>query len=452
MAFRKVSRGRTMTKRLGTAVLLVGLLVGAAAFLVHETFFRPLTITAYFPSATGIYPGDDVRVSGVKVGTVSSVQPQPSRAKLVLRVQRDVPIPADAKAVIVAQNLVAARYVQLTPAYHKTGPKMRDGSVIDQDRTAIPVEWDEVTTQLTRLATDLGPSSPVSSTSVGRFIDSAADAMDGNGEKLRQTLTQLSGISRILANGSGNIVDVIKNLQNFVTTLRDSNQQIVQFQNRLATLSSVLNDSRSDLDAALSNLSIAVGEVQRFIAGSRDKTATQLQRLADVTQVLVDHHMDVENILHAAPTAFANGYNIYNPNTPGAMGSFIIQNFANPTHFICDAIGAVANVTATETGKLCAEYLGPGARTANFNELPIPTNLILQQIATPGKIIYAEPNLAPGGAGPSPTPPEAPPAVSAYTGLNDSAPKTLPDMLLPPESPPPPADQQPPPGGGGTPP
>ncbi|HET9877618.1 MAG TPA: MCE family protein [Mycobacterium sp.] len=418
-------------KRLATGVVLVALLAGATAFLVREAYFNPLKITAYFPSATGIYAGDEIRVSGVKVGTVASVQPQPSRAKLVLHVDRGVPIPANAKAVIVSQNLVAARYVQLTPAYRKTGPTMRDGAVIDLDRTAVPVEWDEVTAQLTRLATDLGPSSDVSKTAVSQFIDSAANAMDGNGEKLRQTLAQLAGISRILAHGSGNIVDIIKNLQNFVSTLRDSNQQIVQFQNRLATLSSVVNDSRSDLDAALSNLSIAVGEVQRFVAGTRDRTTEQVQQLADITQVLIDHRLDVENILHAAPTAFANAYNIYNPNTPGAMGSFIINNFSNPTHFICDAIGALANVTAEETGKLCAEYLGPGMNTATFNELPIPTNLILQQIATPGKIIYAEPRLAPGGEGPSPQFADIPPAVSAYAGLTDSAPKSVDDMLLP---------------------
>jgi phospholipid/cholesterol/gamma-HCH transport system substrate-binding protein len=438
-------------KRFATAVLLVWLIAAASAFLVRETFFRPQTITAYFTSATGIYPGDEIRVSGVKVGTVSSVQPQPNRAKLILRVERDVRVPADAKAVIVAQNLVSARYVQLTPAFRKTGPTMRDGAVIDVDRTAIPVEWDEVTTQLTRLATDLGPTSAVSSTSASRFIDSAANALDGNGEKLRQTLAQLSGISRILAKGSGNIVDIIKNLQNFVTTLRDSNQQIVQFENRLTTLSSVVNDSRSDLDAALSNLSIAVGEVQRFVAGSRDKTAEQLQRLANITQILVDHRMDVENILHAAPTAFSNGYNIYNPNTPGAMGSFIINNFSNPTQFICGAIGVVQNVSANETGKLCGEYLGPGIRTANFNYIPVPSNPILQQIATPGKIIYAEPRLAPGGEGPRPAPPEAPPAISAYTGMNGSAPKTLGDMLLPAQSPPVPGDQQAPLTGGGPP-
>ena len=51
----------------------------------------------------------------------------------------------------------------------------------------------------------------------------------GNGDKLRQALAQLSGAARILANGSGNIVDIIKNLQTFVTALRDSNEQIVQF-------------------------------------------------------------------------------------------------------------------------------------------------------------------------------------------------------------------------------
>ena len=47
-------------------------------------------------------------------------------------------------------------------------------------------------------------------------------------------------MGRILADGSGNIVDVIKNLQTFVTALRDSNQQIVQFQDRFATLTSVV--------------------------------------------------------------------------------------------------------------------------------------------------------------------------------------------------------------------
>ena len=68
--------------------------------------------------------------------------------------------------------------------------------MIPLDRTAIPVEWDEVKEQLMRLATELGPDKGMSTGSVGRFIDSAANALDGNGAKLRQTLAQLSGVGQ----------------------------------------------------------------------------------------------------------------------------------------------------------------------------------------------------------------------------------------------------------------
>ncbi len=404
------------------AVLFAVLFVAGGAILVDKTLFGPKTITAEFTSATGIYPGDEVRVAGVKVGTIASIQPQGTQAKLTLDIDRDVPVPANAKAVIVAQNLVAARYVQLAPGYRSSGPTMADGANIPVGRTAVPVEWDEVKDQLMRLATDLGPKSGVSATSVGRFIDSAATALGGNGDKLKQTLTQLSGVGRILADGSGNIVEIIKNLQVFVSALKDSSTQIVSFENRLASLSSVLDDNKSDLDSALKDLSVAVGEVQRFIAGSRNQTAEQIKGLANVTQNLVDHRIDLENLLHIAPNAFGNAYNIYSPDTGAAVGSFALANFANPVQFICGAIGAIENTTAPETAKLCAQYLGPGLSRFNFNYVPFPINPYLRKSASPDRIIYSEPALAPGGAGPKPGPPEIPPAISAYTGLGDMPP------------------------------
>ena len=226
--------------------------------------------------------------------------------------------------------------------------------MIPVERTAVPVEWDEVKTQLMRLATDLGPTERRVGHVGWRFIDSAANALDGNGDKLRQTLAQLSGVGRILADGSGNIVDIIKNLQTFVTALRDSNTQIVQFKTGSPRSTSVLNDSRSDLDAALTNLSAAVGEVQRFIAGSRDQTAEQIQRLADVTQNLVDNHMALENILHVAPNAIANCYNIYNPDTGSIVGGVrdrTTSRIPAGTFDLRRCIGAVENVTAPETAQ-----------------------------------------------------------------------------------------------------
>lgn len=414
------------------AVVMVGLLIGGVTTAVRDAFFRPKTITAYFTSTTAIYPGDEVQVAGVKVGSITGIEPEGAQVKMTLHVDPNVAIPAGAKAVIVAQNLVAARYVELAPAYRSSGPTMSDGAVIPVERTAIPVEWDEVKAQLMRLATDLGPTSKVSTPAVARFIDSAADALAGNGDKLRQALAQLSGVGRILARGSGNIVDIIKDLQIFVTALRDSNTEIVQFQERFATLTSVLNESRSDLDAALSNLSTAIGDVRRFIAETGDKTSEQVARLADVTQNLVDHHVDIENILHVAPNAIANFYNIYNPDTGLNYGDFVVNNLSNPTFSVCTALQSIENITANESGKLCSEYLGPGLRLLNFNYIPIPNTPFLSKSADPQNVIYTDPALVPchphmeacaGGLnGTTPTPPEIPPSISAYTGLPGDTP------------------------------
>ena len=413
-----MKRNRLIT---GTVVVVAAALIGAAIFAVNHVWRAPTTIFAYFANTIAIYPGDAVRVAGVNVGTIETMVPQGEQTKMTLKVDHGIVIPADAKAVIVAPNLVAARYVQLTPAYADAGPTMADGATIPADRTAVPVEWDQVKEQLMRLSTQLGPDSQTSTSSIGRLIDSAAGALAGNGDKLRQTIAQLSGVARILADGSGNLADIIANLQTFVTALRDSNTQIVQFQDHFATLTGVLNDSQSDLDGTLSSLSAALGDIRRFVAGSRNQTSEQVQRLANVTQILVDQKMSLENLLHVAPNALANGYNIYNPMTGTTAGAFSLPNTANPLQFVCGAIGAVENVTAAESAKLCAQYLGPAARLLNINYLPQPLNPYLQPSPPPQDLIYTDPALAPGGAGSAPTP-EQPPAVSAYTGAGDVAP------------------------------
>jgi ABC-type transporter Mla subunit MlaD len=73
-----MNRSRLVTV---AAVGLVALLVAGAAFLVRQIYFGPNTITAYFPTATSIYPGDEVRVSGVKVGRSTRSHPRAPRRR-----------------------------------------------------------------------------------------------------------------------------------------------------------------------------------------------------------------------------------------------------------------------------------------------------------------------------------------------------------------------------------
>jgi phospholipid/cholesterol/gamma-HCH transport system substrate-binding protein len=379
---------------MGVAAVLI-LVAVAGLVTAYRQLTGPTRITAVFATTTGIYVGDDVRVAGVKVGTISSIAPQGETVRMDLDVDHGIRIPADARAIIVAQNLVADRFVQLAPAYATSVPVMTDGTTIPRDRTAVPVEWDQVKDQLTRLATDLGPQSGVSGSAVGRFVESGADALDGNGHKLGATLRELSDLGQLLAENSGNISDTIRNLQRFVTAVRDSGTQIVQFENRLASLSEVLDGSRSDLDAALTNLARAVTDVQRFVAANRDRASEQIGRLASVTQNLVDHNDDIEQLLHVFPTNMANFYNIYNPDTGTEAGVFTVNNFSNPVQFICSSVASIENLTAAEGARRCAKYLGPIAPMLSFNYLPVPLNPVLGPTADPKNLIYTEKGLMP---------------------------------------------------------
>ena len=276
---------------------------------------------------------------------------------------------------------------------------MPDGAEIPIDRTAVPVEWDDVKTQLSRLATELGPSQGVSDTATARFIDSAADAMAGNGDKLRQTLAQLSGVGRILADGSGNIVDIIKNLQTFISALRDSSTQIVEFQGRLATLTSVLDGSRSDLDNALTNVAEVVDDVERFVKNTRSQTAEQIQRLANVTQNVVDHQKDLEQILHVAPTAIANTLNMFDPRDGGATGIFTLVQHkqSRPIHLRCDRCHRERHRDRDRPNSV-PQYLGPALNLMNVNYLPLPINPVLDSCSCARHdLVYTDPALAPGG-------------------------------------------------------
>ena len=118
---------RTRRERLmlGIGAVIVAAVLVAGGVILYRTSHQGKQVTAYFTETIGVYPGSTVRVLGVPVGTVDSVQPQGTEVKVTMTVNSGVPVPADAKAVVVAASVVSDRYVQLTPAY-TAGPQLTD--------------------------------------------------------------------------------------------------------------------------------------------------------------------------------------------------------------------------------------------------------------------------------------------------------------------------------------
>ncbi|MBJ8340351.1 MCE family protein [Antrihabitans sp. YC3-6] len=376
---------------IATAAALVLALVAVVAY-VYLTRVSKTRIVAYFPSTTGLYAGDDVRVLGVNVGKIDSIEPGADSAKVTMSVDSAVEIPADARAVIIAASLVSARFVQLTPVYDG-GPAMADDGVIPLDRVAVPVEWDDIKAELTKLSTALGPVENDEQGSFGRFVNTAADNLDGNGQKLRETLHELSDTIRILSDGRTDLFATVRNLQAFVSALSNSNVEIVQFGNRLASVSDVLASSSDALGTALSDLDVALGDVQRFVTDNRESLSESVGRLADATAVLAEKRPELEQVLHVGPTALANFYQIYKPAQGTLTGAIALGNFANPINFICGSIQSLEANESQRSADLCAQLLAPVMNTLALNYPPLLLNPASGVHAFPNQIEYSPPSL-----------------------------------------------------------
>ncbi|MDV3129324.1 MCE family protein [Mycobacterium sp. 21AC1] len=423
------SRNRWL--RIGLAALLVvTLAVGVYQVWPSRVGHK---LTAYFSNAVGLYPGDEVRVVGVPVGRIDSIEPRPSDVKIVMTIDRDVKVPADAKALIISPNLVAARFIQLTPAY-TDGDVMAEGASIPLNRTGVPVEWDEVKEQLTQLSTQLGPQQGSVQGPLSQFVNQAADTFDGNGDSFRNALRELSQTAGRLGDSRTDLFGTVKNLQVLVNALSNSNEQIVQFTNHVASVSQVLADSSSGLDSTLSTLNQALTDVRGFLNENNDALIAQVGKLADFTQILTDHSDDIEQILHVTPNGLANFYNIYNPAQGTVGGLLSLPNFANPVQFLCGGnFDTGANPDNYKRAEICRQRMGPVLRRITMNYPPVLFHPVNTITAYKGQIIYDTPETEAKSETPVPylqwqnAPGVTPPQIAPDA--------TLSSLILPPEAP-----------------
>ncbi len=285
--------------------------------------------SAVFTGVVGLYEDNDVRVLGVKVGHVDKVTPNGDTVRVDMLVDRTVTLPATAKAVIVAPSLVSDRYVQFTPAY-TGGAAMAEGAVLGEDRTATPLEVDDLYASLNRVSVTLGPNGVNKDGALADLLNTLAKNAEGNGEALNQTVTQLSQMARTLSGSDDDLFATVDNLQKFTSALAASDEAVNEFSEQAADVTKFLADEREDLAAAVQQLGIALGAVQQFINDNRAHIKTNVDKLATVTQVLVDQRAALSEVLDIAPVALSNIINAYNGSSGTLDARADLNELAQP--------------------------------------------------------------------------------------------------------------------------
>ena len=388
-----------MTKRAnlraGLAAVLTLVIVAAAAVLLHSAgTANRRTVVAYFANSNGIFVGDEVRILGVPVGKIDRIEPQTQWVKITFWFDGKYQVPADAKAVILSPAIVTARIIQLTPAY-TGGPQMQSGAVIPEQRTAVPVEWDDLRQQLQRLTQLLAPTEPGGLSTLGSVVHNTAETLRGQGANIHDTIVKLSQAVSVLGDHSEDLFGTLKNLSILVSALQDSGDVMRHLNGNLATATGLLTDEPNEVGGAISALDAVVGQVRTFVADNRESLGGTADKLASVSTTLTASLDDIKQALHLAPNELQNLMNIYQPAQATLGGAYAFNNFADPITFLCGAIQAASRLGAEQSAKLCVQYLAPIVKNRQYNFPPLGENTVVGAVARPNEVTYSEDWLRP---------------------------------------------------------
>ncbi|MCW2948624.1 MAG: Phospholipid/cholesterol/gamma-HCH transport system substrate-binding protein [Actinoallomurus sp.] len=315
------------------AVVLVVVMIAALV-----TIFWPggdqTRVTAYFERATGVYPGTEVRVLGVKIGKVTKVTPKGSMVEVGMAYDAKQKVPADAQAVIIVPSLVADRYIQFTPVY-RGGDALKSGATLPLSSTAVPVELDDANAAVNELAKALGPQGANAHGSLSQLLKTSAQTLDGQGSNFKQTLQDLSDVSRVLADNRGNATQTVQNLAKITQAMAASDQQIRSFSENLASVSGTLNAEKTELRAAVKSLSVALQEVSAFVKQNKSEIASNVQGLAQITGILVKEKAALQQFLDKAPVAATNALGVYDSQDGSLHARLNLQQSQNIAMWLC---------------------------------------------------------------------------------------------------------------------
>ncbi|HEY0951816.1 MCE family protein [Nocardioides sp.] len=310
------------------------------------------TLTAHFPRTISIYEGSDVRVLGVPVGQVDTVTPSGTDVVVTMSYDADVKVPADAKAAIVAPSIVGDRFVQLTPVY-TGGDVIADGAVLEEDRTAVPLELDQIYSSLDDLTVALGPTGANRNGAFSDLLETTAENFGGQGAKFHQTIQDFGKLSQTLDDNKDELFGSARELEGFIGTLAKNDKTVRKFNDSLAQVSEMLSGERQELSASLKNLATALGQVSTFVKENREVLGRDISGLNRVSKVLVKRRSELGKILDWGPLALNNLALTYNPeagtlDTNANLGEVVNQVESDPSTFLCGFLSQ-----ADTSGTLC---------------------------------------------------------------------------------------------------
>lgn len=251
--------------------------------------FTDIRYQALFAQAGGLAAGNDVTMSGVKVGQVSDVTLRDGQALVTFSLKGAIPLGSDTTAHIRTGSLLGQRVLTV----HSAGAhRMRSSEVIPPSRTSSPYSITEAVGDLT---TDIAGTD---TESLNQSLNTLSATIDTIAPELGPTFDGVTRLSRALNARNQSLGELFKNVSDVSAILSQRSQQINTLIVNANDLFDVLVQERREIVELLGNTSAVAKQLSGLVHDNQAKLAPTLDRLNAVTAVLQKNR---DNISKALP-------------------------------------------------------------------------------------------------------------------------------------------------------
>ena len=290
MIDRHLGRKAAIGSSIIVALLAVSFAIGGLRILE-----RSYEMSVIVDDASGLEAGDPVRVAGVNIGEVRSVERVPRDATVAIRfgVEDGVEISEGTFASVRLRTLLGKKYLHLEDP--GTGPVLAAASVI-------PVEQTQPATDVDTLLNAAEPTvEQIDVDTINQLLASADRTLAGRGDQLRSVFADLGELAGTLADRETELASLIESTADLSTVVGDRDEELTTVLQGLDVVLATLAQRGDSLTSLLDGVDGLSQTLSPLLSENRAEFATLFGDLNTVTDILVRQYDRLDVALEQLP-------------------------------------------------------------------------------------------------------------------------------------------------------
>lgn len=280
---------------IGTGIVVV---LGLVAFAIGGMHIldRKYPLSVVVDDAAGLESGDPVRVAGVNVGSVTSIEriPEDGTLRVDFQVDSGAEISESSTAAVRLRTLLGKKYLHLTDP--GTGKALADGDVIPISQTMPATDVDTLlnAAEPTLERTDVG--------AMNSLLTGVDRTLAGRGDELRDVFTELGGLASTFADREGELTRLIESTNQLAGVVGTRDTELRTVLDGMDLVLATLAQRGGNLTALVDQVRTLSDTLSPLLATNRKDFTSLFEDLNQVSEVLVRQKDRLDVSLTQAPS------------------------------------------------------------------------------------------------------------------------------------------------------